>query len=99
MVLPEILEISVVNILWSIVAGRRFELDDKKARMLIDNIHTSFRLQDMSGGILNQMPFLRFICPELTSFNKLKDVLGNLTSFVKVQKNFAIINGKFINVY
>nr|BAN14691.1 cytochrome P450 [Plautia stali] len=83
LVIPGIVEISVVNILWSIVAGRRFELDDKKAQDLVDNIHTSFRLQDMSGGILNQMPFLRFICPELTSFNKLKDVLGNLTSFVK----------------
>ncbi|CAH1392903.1 unnamed protein product [Nezara viridula] len=82
-VFSEIVEISVMNILWSIVAGGRFQLDDKKARVLIDHIHTSFRLQDMSGGILNQMPFLRFICPELTSFNKLKDVLGNLTTFVK----------------
>ncbi|XP_014283057.1 methyl farnesoate epoxidase [Halyomorpha halys] len=81
--LPSIFDISIMNILWSLVSGRRFELDDKKAQVLIDTIHASFRLQDMSGGILNQMPFLRFICPELTSFNKLKAVLTKLTSFVK----------------
>lgn len=90
MMIPDGLELSVLNTLWAMMAGERFELDDSRARQILKHIHTSFRLQDMSGGILNQMPFLRFLAPELTSFNKLRLVLQGLITFIKVNFSYYV---------
>ncbi|XP_014242400.1 methyl farnesoate epoxidase-like isoform X2 [Cimex lectularius] len=80
---PNILGVSVVNSLWSMVAGERFKVGDSRPLELLNFISLGFRLQDMSGGLLNQMPFLRFIAPELSSFNKVRLVLNTLTKFLQ----------------
>uniref|UniRef100_T1H914 Uncharacterized protein n=1 Tax=Rhodnius prolixus TaxID=13249 RepID=T1H914_RHOPR len=80
--IPEALQVSVINSLWAIVAGERFKTDDSRPKELMKHINLSFKLQDMSGGILNQMPIIRYIAPELSSFNKLKFVLNSLISFI-----------------
>lgn len=37
----------------------------------------------MSGGILNQMPFLRFLAPNATGYNRLLYVLNKLQTFLE----------------
>lgn len=36
----------------------------------------------MSGGVLNQMPFLRFIAPNATGYNKIRFVLKRFEYFL-----------------
>ena len=38
---------------------------------------------DMSGGVLNQMPFLRFIAPNATGYNKIRFVLKRFENFLR----------------
>lgn len=40
----------------------------------------------MSGGILNQMPYIRFIAPDLSHFNQTKMIVDALTSFLRVSE-------------
>lgn len=37
---------------------------------------------DTMGGVMSQMPFLRFIIPELSGYNKLLKILDNLWRFI-----------------
>ncbi|KAL1130992.1 hypothetical protein AAG570_012233, partial [Ranatra chinensis] len=68
--LPGEMIYSVANSFWTIVAGERFSPDDDKVVNLFKLLELGFKLQDMSGGVLNQMPFLRHVAPEWTSYNK-----------------------------
>lgn len=40
------------------------------------------RLMDTMGGIISQLPFLRFIIPELSGYNELMRILRKLWSFL-----------------
>lgn len=51
-----------------IVTFNRFALEDERLTMLLKMIHDSFRVIDMSGGILNQFPFVRYIAPNLSGY-------------------------------
>lgn len=74
---------SVINVLWAMIAGRRYSIDDAKLKRLMEIIHDAFKAADISGGMLNQLPFLRFIAPEQTGYRKLKKVLVNLWEFLE----------------
>lgn len=43
---------------------------------------SSHRLMDTMGGIVSQMPFLRFIIPELSGYNDLMRILQKLWNFL-----------------
>ena len=47
----------------------------------------SHRLMDTMGGIVSQMPFLRFIVPELSGYNDLMRILQKLWSFLDEEIN------------
>lgn len=79
-----IFDVSVLNGLWAMMAGQRFEIDDERLRKLLKIIHDAFRIVDMSGGLLNQMPFLRFILPGASGYNKLREVLDTMWEFLGV---------------
>lgn len=53
--------------------------------MLLKMIHDSFRVIDMSGGILNQFPFVRYIAPTLSGYKPLINTLSPLWAFLKVR--------------
>lgn len=77
-------DVSVLNVLWAMMAGKRFDINDERLRKLLKIVHDAFRLTDMSGGMLNQMPFLRFIAPETCGYNQLVDVLVRMWEFLQV---------------
>lgn len=79
-----IFDVSVLNGLWAMMAGQRFEIDDERLRKLLSIIHDAFRVVDMSGGMLNQMPFLRFISPGAIGYNTLREVLDRMWEFLGV---------------
>ncbi|XP_065338913.1 methyl farnesoate epoxidase-like [Cloeon dipterum] len=76
--LHNLCDISILNTLWAVVAGKRFELEDPRLIKMFKLQHASFRAIDMSGGLLNQMPFLRHVMPERTGYkNLMENTLAN----------------------
>ncbi|XP_063920154.1 methyl farnesoate epoxidase-like isoform X2 [Zophobas morio] len=76
-------DVSVLNVLWAMMAGERFDINDERLRKLLNILGDAFKLTDMSGGILNQMPFVRFVAPETCGYNQLMDVLIRMWEFLQ----------------
>lgn len=72
---------SVLNVLWTFIAGKKISRTDYRLEYLLDLMQKRSLAFDMSGGWLNSMPFLRFIVPEWTSFNLIKRFNVELQSF------------------
>jgi len=66
------------------VTGKRFSLKDEKLFQLIDMVHACFQLIDVSGGLLNKMPFLRFIAPSLSGYNMITTIVNEMMNFFQV---------------
>lgn len=80
--MDKLFDISVLNLIWTLLAGQRFELDDERLTILTEMIHKSFRIADMSGGLLNLFPWLRFIMPERSGYLPLLNSLKPLWKFL-----------------
>jgi methyl farnesoate epoxidase / farnesoate epoxidase len=78
-----IFDISVMNVMWKILRGERFELDDERIIKLMETIHKSFQIIDMSGGILNHLPFVRHLFPDKSGFRPLVKTMEPLWNFLK----------------
>lgn len=65
------------------LAGRRFELDDERLIRLIDLVNAGFHLIDVSGGILNQMPFLRYVAPTWSGYTSFNTIITEMMDFLK----------------
>ncbi|CAB3259871.1 unnamed protein product [Arctia plantaginis] len=75
--------ITIVNILWRLVAGKRYDLDDANLKLLCDIITRLFRAVDMSGGILNFLPFVRHVAPNLSGYNELCSIHKAIHDFLR----------------
>ncbi|XP_077259189.1 LOW QUALITY PROTEIN: methyl farnesoate epoxidase [Temnothorax americanus] len=75
-------DVAVLNSLWFTIAGHRFEYEDQKLQEALVLVHDAFRLMDTLGGVISQMPFLRFVIPELSGYNELMRILESLWSFL-----------------
>ncbi|KOC63435.1 putative cytochrome P450 305a1 [Habropoda laboriosa] len=75
-------DIAVLNSLWCMFAGHRFDYENDKLIEILEVVHDAFRLMDTMGGIVSQMPFLRFIIPELSGYNELMRILQKLWNFL-----------------
>ena len=80
-----IFDIGVLNVLWCMMAGNRFALNDGKLIELISIVHDAFGIVDMSGGLLNQMPFLRYIAPGACKYNQIVEILNRMWKFLEVR--------------
>lgn len=65
----EILPPSVINILWTFTTGKRIDRNDPRLLRFLDLLQKRSKAFDMAGGVLSQMPWLRFIAPEKTGFS------------------------------
>ncbi|XP_052754989.1 farnesoate epoxidase-like isoform X3 [Galleria mellonella] len=78
----QMFHIPITNILWRIVAGKRYSLNDKRLVRLCELVTRLFRLSNMSGGVLTILPFLRHIIPDLIGFTEIKSVHNKLHEFI-----------------
>ncbi|XP_055315409.1 methyl farnesoate epoxidase-like [Sitodiplosis mosellana] len=76
-------DIPVLNILWTLIAGYRFEHDDERLQKLLKMIHECFRVVDMTGGILNLLPWVRYFIPVKSGYKPLVDNHKQLWSFLR----------------
>ncbi|XP_043461100.1 methyl farnesoate epoxidase-like isoform X1 [Leptopilina heterotoma] len=75
-------DIAVLNSLWTMFAGHRFDYQDQKLHNILEVVHKSFRLTDTLGGIVSHMPFLRFVIPELSGYKELSTNIKKLWEFI-----------------
>lgn len=75
-------DVSMVNLIWTMIAGYRSNLDDERLNSLKRYIHESFHIIDLSGGILNQFPAIRHLFPTASGFRPLVDALKPLWQFL-----------------
>ncbi|XP_063701883.1 methyl farnesoate epoxidase-like [Culicoides brevitarsis] len=76
-------DIPVLNVMWAFLSGSRFELDDERLPELTKMIHDSFRVIDMSGGLLNLWPSIRYFLPEKSGYKPLLRTLEPLWAFLQ----------------
>ncbi|KAJ8933572.1 hypothetical protein NQ318_015958, partial [Aromia moschata] len=69
-----ILAPAIINILWAVACGSRFDNNDARLIHLLEILDIRSRAFDMSGGTLNQYPWLRYIAPERTGYNFIKQL-------------------------
>lgn len=77
-------DVSVLNVLWCMLAGERFHLDDARLQKLFTIVHDAFKAVDISGGLLNQLPLLRYVAPDLCGYTAVRRTLENLWGFLEV---------------
>ncbi|XP_015598468.1 methyl farnesoate epoxidase [Cephus cinctus] len=77
-----VFDVAIINSLWIMFAGHGFEYGDKKMKDILDTVHTAFRVMDTMGGLVSQMPFLRFLIPELSGYNELVRIHEKFWAFI-----------------
>lgn len=77
----ELLPPSVINILWTFTTGKRIERNNPRLIKFLNLLQKRSKAFDMSGGILSQMPWLRFVAPEKTGFSLIKNLNKEFHSF------------------
>lgn len=86
--------VSVVNILWAIVGGERFQRDDARFKRLLDDIDLFFRVGNPVRANVPIPAFLLKLFPSLRSyFGVQTDMFEPLQSFIKV--SVTIVNQNF----
>ncbi|XP_024893814.1 methyl farnesoate epoxidase-like [Temnothorax curvispinosus] len=80
--LYNITSIAVLNSLWTLVAGARFDLENPKLTEILSVVNGIIRNSNVTGGILTHMPFLRYIIPGLTGFTVLNQRLTRMWQFI-----------------
>uniref|UniRef100_A0A182NGX5 Cytochrome P450 n=1 Tax=Anopheles dirus TaxID=7168 RepID=A0A182NGX5_9DIPT len=77
------MDVALLNVLWVLLAGQRYELDNERLGWLAETIHRTFHVIDVSGGTLNRFPWLRFVCPESSGYGPMLRLLKPLWGFLE----------------
>lgn len=72
----------VLNTLWTMMAGIRYNQENKEVIHLQGLLYTLFTKIDMVGALFSHFPFLRFMAPEISGYNQFKDIHTKLYSFL-----------------
>ncbi|XP_063241155.1 methyl farnesoate epoxidase-like [Bacillus rossius redtenbacheri] len=96
---------AIVNLLWTIVAGRRFSYEDSQFQEILGYVYKSFR-SDVPGGVLvNVFPFLRFVIPRWSGYEEGMEYVHGLQGMLREsirehEKSFTEgYHRDFIDVY
>ncbi|KAI5701779.1 hypothetical protein M8J75_013273 [Diaphorina citri] len=73
---------SVLNVLWIMVAGYKFDLNSGKLSNILGLMSLRARAFQITGGPLGFFPWLRFIAPDLVGYTLLKSLSDQLYSLV-----------------
>lgn len=74
------LQSAVMNVMWELTAGSKFE--DPNLLTLMSKRSNAF---DMAGGLLNQIPWIRYIAPDRTGYSLITHINRQLYSLISVR--------------
>ncbi|KAG8235108.1 hypothetical protein J437_LFUL015535 [Ladona fulva] len=74
--------VSVLNALWSMMAGVRYEPDDKELRRLQTLLTQLFATIDVTGCPFSHFPFLRYCAPGMSGYRQFVETHQNIWEFL-----------------
>ncbi|XP_059622969.1 probable cytochrome P450 305a1 [Phlebotomus argentipes] len=77
----DFLVVFVMNILWTFAAGSEYPIES--SRQLFQLLNERTKAFDFSGGLLSDLPWLRFIAPEFTGYNLMVRFNKEIRSFLQ----------------
>ena len=78
--------VPVLNVLWDMVAGHAFKREDKELKRILDLMNFTFVSKLFATAMV--MPWVRFIFPSLTGYNKVGEKM--ITSLLHLQRLEAL---------
>ncbi|KAF5279245.1 hypothetical protein FQA39_LY18308 [Lamprigera yunnana] len=78
----KLLQHAVINLIWFLTAGTCIEKNDLQFLRLLNLLERRSKVFDMSGGLLSQFPWLRFIVPEKIGYNLIINLNAELKQFL-----------------
>ena len=78
--------VPVLNVLWDMVAGHAFKREDKELKRILDLMNFTFVSKLFATAMV--MPWVRFIFPSLTGYNKVGEKM--ITSSLHFQRLEAL---------
>ncbi|KMQ93082.1 putative cytochrome p450 305a1-like protein [Lasius niger] len=72
---------TVINVLWTLITGKRLS-EDQRLQHFLDLMNRRSQIFDMSGGILSTFPWLRFLLPEKSGYRILVTLNNELKSLL-----------------
>ncbi|XP_018325402.1 probable cytochrome P450 303a1 [Agrilus planipennis] len=97
--------IHVINTLWTMMAGTRYNPNDVKLKSLQKLLTILFTKIDIIGAMFSHFPFLRFVAPEYSGYNIYMDTHRRIWDFLdsemeKHKQTFSPDNPRdFMDIY
>lgn len=82
-VLPNFFSVYILNTLWLMMAGIRYENDKGDLKVLQGLLTDLFASIDMMGALFSHFPFLRFIAPDASGYNNFVSCHNKIHAFIK----------------
>ncbi|ODN01945.1 Farnesoate epoxidase [Orchesella cincta] len=76
------LSLAVVNSLWNIVAGTRYNQDNPKLRQIAYQVTGAFEEAAKSSGLLATVKWIKYVMPELSGYNAVRRAMNDIVEFV-----------------
>ncbi|KAF9410268.1 hypothetical protein HW555_010617 [Spodoptera exigua] len=96
--IANLLSESVINVLWKFVAGERIK--EETLKHLLDLFRQRGKAFSVAGGLLNQIPWCRFIIPELSGYSLIQklnaDISKVIEEAIEKHKNKEVEGNDFI---
>ncbi|XP_063924929.1 probable cytochrome P450 305a1 isoform X2 [Zophobas morio] len=73
---------AILNILWTLVAGKRIARDDLFLDEMLDLLSKRGKMFNVTGGVLNQFPWIRYIAPKWSGFRLIEYINGKLKKMI-----------------
>ncbi|KAK5643442.1 hypothetical protein RI129_007287 [Pyrocoelia pectoralis] len=76
-------EIHILNTLWIMLTGTKYRTEGSEIGRLAEMLMELFAQFDMIGPLFSHFPILRYICPNLSGYNKYDDVHKKICKFME----------------
>lgn len=83
--MPNLFGVYILNTIWLMMAGIRYNPDNKDLIVLQDLLCDLFANIDMMGTMFSHFPFMRFIAPEASGYKSFVDCHNNVHKFVRAE--------------
>ncbi|XP_015121196.1 probable cytochrome P450 303a1 [Diachasma alloeum] len=88
--MDEVFGVPILNTLWRMMAGKRYNVDDRRLNHLQRILTTLFKACDMTGCLFGHFPILRYIAPVASGYKQFMEIHQQLWSFL----NEELVNHK-----
>ncbi|KAK5640551.1 hypothetical protein RI129_011362 [Pyrocoelia pectoralis] len=81
--MDDLFGVPTLSALWTLMVGYEYAKDEKEMEALEVIVKDMFGNSRLIGGLFDQFPFLRYICPNYCGYNEYININGKLTTFIK----------------